>query len=379
MKFPPVMICIQPPRDIRVSNLHIPLMILQQTPLAILLAAKLLPPPVRRTVDVAPRPWPHSRRRYEENATTTAQEGREEQTGHVDMDQNHWKGIYGDAITQRKDNGKIRILLQNPGGIGFVTGQRNRESFKIDKLKKIVNEKQIDIVSLTKVNKDWRCVPTENTVWAATSTWRERRKIQVSHNTTGPQVREHQIGGTISMAFDSVSFRISDREQDSRGLGRWSWMDLNGVGGLKTTIITAYCPANSSGLGGCYTQHLTYMRMHCKELESSCHFIPETINCPRQLFGNDLRKFVEERIKQGNQIILMGDFNSEYAVLRDWMLNLDCLISLEKSMGTNLHLGRTLDQKNHLLITSLRLHRLVVHSEASFHLANWMATIEAFG
>jgi len=59
------------------------------------------------------------------------------------------------------------------------------------------------------------------------------------------------------MAFDEFSHSISNRGQDGRGLGRWSWMELSGIGGLKTTIITAYCPVNSSGLGGCYSQHLT--------------------------------------------------------------------------------------------------------------------------
>jgi len=56
------------------------------------------------------------------------------------VDQNHRKGIYRDAITQKKDNNNIRILLQNPGGIGFITGQRNRESYKIEKLKKFIIE-----------------------------------------------------------------------------------------------------------------------------------------------------------------------------------------------------------------------------------------------
>jgi len=104
-----------------------------------------------------------------------------------------------------------------------------KESYKIEKLKKFIIEKQVDIVGLTEVNKDWRCVPTENTVWAATAPWRETQKIQVSNYTTSQQNREHQIeiGGTISMAFDEVLHRISERGQDIRGLGRWSSMELN--------------------------------------------------------------------------------------------------------------------------------------------------------
>ena len=285
-------------------------------------------------MDAVKLPWPRSPRRCEENSTSTAQRlPGQGLTDHEARDRKHRKGIHGDAITQKKDDGNVRILLQNPGGIGFVTGQRNRESYKMDKLKKFIIEKQVDIVGLTEVNKDWRCVPTDNTVWAATAPWRETRKIQTSNNTTGQMNREHQIGGTITMAFDEVSYHVSDRNQDERGLGRWSWMELNGVGGTKTTIITAYCPVNSSGLGGCYTQHLTYMSLHRSEPESSCHFIPESIVCPRQLFGYDLHKFVDGCIEEGNQIILMGDFNSEYSILREWMLDLSLLDVIGKKHG----------------------------------------------
>ena len=92
-----------------------------------------------------------------------------------------------------------------------MMGQRNRESYKMDKLKKFIVEKQVDIVGLTEVNKDWRCVPTENTVWVATELRKETRKIQVSNNTTGQLNREHQIGGTITMVFDEVLDCISNR------------------------------------------------------------------------------------------------------------------------------------------------------------------------
>jgi len=104
-------------------------------------------------VDAALKPWPQSPRRCEETANNTTAQRRGEQTD-PDIDQNHCKGIYGDAITQKKDDDYIRILLQNPGGIGFITGQRNRESYKIEKLKKFIINKQVDIVGLTEVNKD---------------------------------------------------------------------------------------------------------------------------------------------------------------------------------------------------------------------------------
>ena len=56
-------------------------------------------------VDAVLRPWPQSPRRCEETANNQTAQRRGEQTD-PGMDQNHRKGIYGDAITQKKDDNK---------------------------------------------------------------------------------------------------------------------------------------------------------------------------------------------------------------------------------------------------------------------------------
>ena len=58
--------------------------------------------------------------------------------------------------------------------------------------------------------------------------------------------------------------------------------------------------------------------------------LPDT-NCPRQLFGMDLKAVIGTKIEQGHQIILMGDFNSEYSELESWMLEL----GLQDMIGKN--------------------------------------------
>ena len=44
----------------------------------------------------------------------------------------------------------------------------------------------IDLVWLTEVNKEWRKVAYENTIWVATTGWKEKPRIQVLQNTTQP-------------------------------------------------------------------------------------------------------------------------------------------------------------------------------------------------
>ena len=90
----------------------------------------------------------------------------------------------------------------------------------MEKLKKIILDYDIDITSLTEVNKDWRKVEYDNTIWGSTSGWRDNRRVQVSHNkTAAPGDSEFQVGGTAMLMLGDVSFRISEQGADSRNLG----------------------------------------------------------------------------------------------------------------------------------------------------------------
>ena len=191
-------------------------------------------------------------------------------------------------------------------------------------------------MGLAEVNKDWRCVDTEHTVWKATESWREHRKVQVGHNTSFPAQQERQIGGTLMMAFDEVCFRVSKRGVDHRGLGRYSWMEFSGIGGVTTTCVTAYCPVISASPGGVFSQHLAYMAVHANDSDASDHYIPQAYaHCPRKLFGHDLKKFIQDQQEKGHQILVMGDFNSEYSQLRTWMADLALLDIIGKKHGVD--------------------------------------------
>ena len=66
----------------------------------------------------------------------------------------------------------VRILLLNTGGIEFMTKEQSKESLNLEKLRGICNAYQVDIVCLTKINKDWRVVEQQHTIWNATASWR---------------------------------------------------------------------------------------------------------------------------------------------------------------------------------------------------------------
>ena len=109
----------------------------------------------------------------------------------------------------------------------------------MEKLKKVIIDHNVDLVGLAEVNRDWRKISYENTIWGATTGWREHRRIQVSQNTTKPcSNRNTLIGGTAMMAFDDLVFRISGQESDPRKLGRWSNFSITGKNNITSSIFT---------------------------------------------------------------------------------------------------------------------------------------------
>ena len=61
---------------------------------------------------------------------------------------------------------------------------------------------------------------------------------------------------------------------------------------------------------------------------------PSNIVCPRQLFGHDLKLFIEEKLKNQHHTVLGGDFNSCYADLTTWMLELGLQDLIHEKHGT---------------------------------------------
>ena len=183
-------------------------------------------------------------------------------------------------------------------------------------------------MGLTEVNKDWRRVEQQHTIWNATARWGENRRVEAANNINKPSEAEFQVGGTAIVAFDDFVFGITKQGSDSRKLGRWVWVTVTGKNNCNTTIITCYCPVKGTSPGSVYAQHLLYMAEHNID-------VPNNITCPRQLFGHDLQNIIEEKERLGHQLIVCGDFNSEYDELKEWMLraNLSDLIVPRHGLG----------------------------------------------
>jgi hypothetical protein len=110
-----------------------------------------------------------------------------------------------------------------------------------------------------------------------------------------------QEGGTGAICFGKSTGYIKKTGQDSKGLGRWSWILLGGTNEQNTWIITAYNPCKNRNVnsGIMYQQQQRYFITKKKDL-----------TCPLVLFRNHLIKQIREWHAAGDRIILFIDHNA---------------------------------------------------------------------
>ena len=94
----------------------------------------------------------------------------------------------------------------------------------MERLKNIVCNNSIDLLSLTEVNRDWRTVPTKHTIWEGTKGWKEYQRVQISSNATTPSDSNVLVGGTAMCMFNDLTFKMSEQGQDAKKLGWWSFL-----------------------------------------------------------------------------------------------------------------------------------------------------------
>ena len=61
--------------------------------------------------------------------------------------------------------------------------------------------------------------------------------------------------------------------------------------------------------------------------------IPVGINCPHQLYWYNLRILVRQKSNKWHQLMVIGDFNSNYTELIEWMNDKCCVDILQKKQG----------------------------------------------
>jgi hypothetical protein len=113
-------------------------------------------------------------------------------------------------------------------------------------------------------------------------------------------------GGMTTIICGNWVARVLALGEDSKGLGRWSYVTLKGKGAKVLTIITAYNACATTGDTTFYSQQ------QCQMSKFFHHHQIRSIPQPRQQFYFDLKAWITHLQVQGHDIILNMDANDPY-------------------------------------------------------------------
>ena len=99
-------------------------------------------------------------------------------------------------------------------------------------------------------------------------------------------------GGVAIKATDQVAHRVSATGHDESGLGRWTWMSIQGKGNHLLRIVTGYRPCEAPGVSTTYQQQQRFFRSHSDNRD------------PRTAFYEDLFHQVNLWKQNGDNLIM---------------------------------------------------------------------------
>jgi exonuclease III len=114
-----------------------------------------------------------------------------------------------------------------------------------------------------------------------------------------PFLTDHKPGGTMITTVGDITGRVISQSQDK--WGRWSYHTIRGSGSTAITVISAYQVVTDNPNSGTTTAAAQQksLLLQARDQEQK----------PRKAFKRDLLAFLKERRSQGDDLILVGDFN----------------------------------------------------------------------
>jgi len=201
---------------------------------------------------------------------------------------------WGNFVETKKEK-TVRIVFQNLAGLA------NPEAcdMKLDLLRRWVQTNDVDIFGGVELGTCWDLIDYPRRLPQLTRGWWEAVQWSVSYNRLEKHSTTVQPGGTGIAVFNKLAHHAQKAGDDPTGLGRWSWVRLKGQGGRIIRIIALYRPCRSDGPLSTYQQH-------CRGLTKL-----NRNECPRAAVLTDLTLEVRNWQEEGDEIILLTDFNED--------------------------------------------------------------------
>ena len=207
-------------------------------------------------------------------------------------------GPWGDEMCNKEDD-TIRITYQNVNN--FQT--THHADSKMERGKDWIAQHDIDIIGWAEVGIAWQKCKSTHKLYTRFKDMRWRQFRSSTSNNKREAFSTRQFGGTATIAINECSSRVTSTGADETGLGRWSWLLLEGRNDVKVRIVTAYNPCKTSPKrpATVYAQHKRYLMSK------------NDLTCPRARFHIDLCEQIQKWQRQNNRIFLMIDLNENMA------------------------------------------------------------------
>jgi hypothetical protein len=165
----------------------------------------------------------------------------------------HW----GDTLNT-KDNKCVRIGCRNVNSLPITqVNSRNDELFQD------ISSAHIDVFGLSEINVAWNKVDYNQQPHARFHGCFENLRLGYSYNNTDPDwLSPYQPGGTMILCTGTAANRSLQFGSDESGLGRWTWVVLQGREQRKIRIFSVYRPVKSYGATSTYRQQ---QRFFCEQ------------------------------------------------------------------------------------------------------------------
>jgi Reverse transcriptase (RNA-dependent DNA polymerase) len=195
---------------------------------------------------------------------------------------------------QDKTEEDIRIAFRN---INYLPHDKLHN--KNDILIQEIRETQVDVYCANEINIAWQNIEAENNLYERFKGKLEFAKYICSNNHDPNYIGIGQSGGTLTVLNGNICGRIIESGKEKHMLQRWSWVKLRGQHNKSVVIVNTYRPVKSNGILSAYQQHKRGL------------LTLDIDECPRANLLQCLKTQILEWHKEGNQVILTGDFNED--------------------------------------------------------------------
>ena len=193
----------------------------------------------------------------------------------------------------------IRIWYTNPNGLGVnPMGPKSHSTFSF-----LHHSSKADIICLAETNLNWPILQYNSRLNNRIRAF-FREFYSSASNNKHETFNKSQRGGTCTIAVNQITHRVHRSGIDTSGMGRWSWVQIDGKNNHRTRVLSAYRPCkppSSTGLTTTWDQQDRYIRTQGWNRD------------PRSQFDYDLRTLLQTWIDDGIKIVISTDANENIA------------------------------------------------------------------